>query len=202
MATTASALGASRSIHSVVLIGWPDFGIGAHRGPVALFLDALVGDGSLHHQHERIELALLRLVPGFEEGVAGLEREHRIMQMDLGQAGDRAEEHVFDARLGGGGDGHRVAVTAEAGGEPQDVDVRNRRGFLGDAPVGRHGSHRSSFGGWSQIASRWSGSDTTYDRVFIAAIGPAPARCYRGNPASGIGVSPMRIQAPCGAGRG
>ena len=59
----------------------------------------------------------------FEEVVAVLVGEHGVVQVHLGQAGDGAEDDVLDARLGGGGDGDRVAVAAQAGGDPEDVDL-------------------------------------------------------------------------------
>jgi hypothetical protein len=50
-----------------------------HGGPVALPLDALVGDRPLDHEDKRIELALLGLVKGPHELVAVLVRQHLIV---------------------------------------------------------------------------------------------------------------------------
>lgn len=50
--------------------------------------------------------------------------------MDLGEAGDRPQERVPDARLRRRSDRHRVAVAAEPGGDPDDVDVADRRRAL------------------------------------------------------------------------
>ena len=84
MATTASALGASRSIQSQVGIGCPVFYVGPERGPVSLFLDLLVGNRSLDDQDEGIEPPLLRLVPEPHELIANFIGKNRIMQMNLG----------------------------------------------------------------------------------------------------------------------
>jgi len=46
-ATTPSAFGARRSIHSVVLIGWPVAASVSHRGPVAVAAQMFVWDRSL-----------------------------------------------------------------------------------------------------------------------------------------------------------
>ena len=99
----------------------------AEPAPVALGLDRLVGDGPLDDQHERVELAAVGLVPPLDEVVgpglrAALEVDQRPVHRDLGQAGQRAEHDLLDAGLGGGGQGDRVSVTAEAAVHPEDVD--------------------------------------------------------------------------------
>ena len=48
-----------------------------------------------------------------------------MVQVDLGQAGQRAEQDVFDARLRRGRDRDGVAVAAQAGGDPQHVHLRH-----------------------------------------------------------------------------
>ena len=103
--------------------------IGAERGPVAFLLDLLVGNRALDDQHEGIELALLGLVPEFQEVVAVLVGEDRIVQMDLRQAGDCAQQNVFDAGLSGRGNGDRVSITAQAGRDPENVDLGDGDGF-------------------------------------------------------------------------
>ena len=138
-ATTASAFGASRSIHSHVVIGWPVRLVRAQGRPVALGLDLLVGDRALDDQDERIEASFLGLIPELHELVAVLVGEHRVVEVDLGQPGNRPHQHVLDAGLRGGGDRHRVAVTAQAGRDPQDVEFLDGRRFLGLASVGRRG---------------------------------------------------------------
>ena len=47
------------------------------------------------------------------------------MQVDLREAGDRAEQDVLDARLAGRRDRHRVAVAAHPLRDPEDVDLLN-----------------------------------------------------------------------------
>ena len=135
-ATTASALGASRSIHSLVVIGWPGVGIGSQRSPVAFVLDLLVRNRAFHHQHEGIELPFFRLIPVLHEVVAVFVGEHRIVQVHFGQAGDCAQQHIFDAGLGGRGDRDGISVAAESGGDPDDVNLRNGGAFCVTRPYG------------------------------------------------------------------
>src|SRR5205823_10849422 len=61
--------------------------------------------------------------------------QHAVVQVDLGQSGDGPQDNVLDARLGGGGDGDGVAVTAQAVRRPQDVDLLDGRLALGFAAV-------------------------------------------------------------------
>ena len=92
--------------------------IGAQGRPVAFFLDLLVGDRAFHDEHERIEPARLGLVPELHEVVAILVGEDGIVQVNLGQAGNCAEHHIFDAGLRGRGDGDGVAVATQTGRDP------------------------------------------------------------------------------------
>ena len=62
--------------------------------------------------------------------------QHAVVQVDLGQAGNGPHDDVFDARLGGGGDGDRIAVAAQAGRDPEDVDLLDGRFPLRLASVG------------------------------------------------------------------
>src|SRR5581483_7779252 len=66
------------------------FGIRADGGPVTFRFDVLVGNGAFDHEHERIELAFGGVEPGFHVVGAIVGGEHAIVQMDLGQSGDRA----------------------------------------------------------------------------------------------------------------
>ena len=70
------------------------------------------------------------------EIVADFVGQHGVVEMDLRQPGDGAEQHVLDAGLGGGGDGDGVAVASQAGGDPQDVDVGDGGRLLGHPAVG------------------------------------------------------------------
>ena len=106
----------------------------AEAAPVALGLDRLVRDGPLHHQHERVELAPVGLVPPLDEGVgallgAALEVDQRPVHRDLGQARQGAERDLLDAGLGGGGQRHRVPVAAEASVHPENMQDRILRGL-------------------------------------------------------------------------
>src|SRR3954447_7464439 len=97
----------------------------AERRPVALAVDVLVRDRALDDEHEgRVELAACGLPERREELLAAERgRQHLVVEVDLRDAGDRAEEHVLDAGLARGGDGHRVAVAAHPLRDPQDVDL-------------------------------------------------------------------------------
>ena len=55
--------------------------------------------------------------------------EHGIVQVHFGKAGDGAQHHIFDARLRGGGDRDRVAIAAQPGGDPEDVDFGTGEGL-------------------------------------------------------------------------
>ncbi len=52
--------------------------------------------------------------------------------MDLGQTRDRAQQNILDAWLFRRGDGNAVAIATEAGGDPENVNVRDG-GSFGDA---------------------------------------------------------------------
>ena len=101
----------------------------AEAAPVALGLDRLVRDRAFDHEHERVELAAVGLVPPLDEVVgaglgAALEVDQRPVHRDLGQSGQRAECDLLDARLRGGGEGDGVPVAAEPAVHPEDVDDR------------------------------------------------------------------------------
>src|ERR1700683_4425832 len=101
------------------------FGVGAERRPVALLFDLLVGNRALHYEDERLQLALFGLVPKLQEIVAIFIGEYRVVQMDARQSGDRAQQNVLDAWLRGGSNRNRIAVAAKAGGDPENVNVRD-----------------------------------------------------------------------------
>ena len=52
-------------------------------------------------------------------------REHLVVQVDLREPRDRAEQHVLDLRLAGGRDRDRVTVAAHPLRDPEDVDLLN-----------------------------------------------------------------------------
>ena len=114
-------------------------GVVPEAAPVALGLDLLVRDGALDDEHERLQLAALGLEEPLDEVVgaadgAVLEVDQRPVHGDLREPGQRPERDLLDAGLGGGGEGDRVAVAAQPGVDPQDVD---------DGILGRCG-HRSA----------------------------------------------------------
>ena len=87
----------------------------------------LVGDRPLDDEDERLELAAVGLEEPLEEVVraavgAALEVDQRPVDGDFRQPGQGAERDLLDAGLGGRGEGHGVAVAAEAGVDPEDVD--------------------------------------------------------------------------------
>ena len=54
-----------------------------------------------------------------------------MMQLDLGQTGNRSQNKIFDAGLRGGRDGDRVAVAAQSRRDPKNVHLRHgRRTYL------------------------------------------------------------------------
>ena len=102
-------------------------GVVAEPAPVALRLDRLVRDRALDDQHERLQLAALGLEEPLDEVVgaadrAVLEVDQRPVHRDLRQARQRAQRDLLDAGLGGRGEGDRVAVAAQPGVDPEDVD--------------------------------------------------------------------------------
>ena len=105
-ATIAVALGASRSSHSLVVIGWPVAGSLPNPHQYPSLVQLLVGDRPLDDQHERFQLAAVGLEEPFEEVVrtarrSALEVDQRPVHGDLGQTGQRAERDLLDAWLGG-----------------------------------------------------------------------------------------------------
>ena len=108
----------------------PGLGIGPKPRPVAFFLYLLVGNGAFDHQHERIQLSLLRHVPEFQEVVSVLVGQNGIVQVHLGQAGNCPQQNVFDTGLGCRGDRNRISVAAQPGGDPENVDFGDWRRFL------------------------------------------------------------------------
>ena len=117
-------------------------GIVPEAAPVALLLDGLVGDRPLDDQHERVELAPVRLEEPLQEVVgpadrAALEVDERPVDRDLREPRQGAEGDLLDARLGGCGQGDGVAVAAEPGVDPQDMDDGLVRRSFGD----RQGAH-------------------------------------------------------------
>jgi hypothetical protein len=95
--------------------------VGSYRRPVAFSLHLLVGNRSFDDEDEGVELSLRRVVVVPHEPIADLVGQDRVVEEHLGDAGEGAQHQVLDAGLRGGGDGDRVAVTAQPGGDPDDM---------------------------------------------------------------------------------
>jgi len=132
---TAVALGARRSIQFVGGDGLFGLRIGAEGRPVTFFLDLLVRNRAFHHQDEGFEPAFFREIPVLKEVVAVFIGEHGIVQVHLGQAGDGAQQDIFNAGLSCRGNRNGIAVTAEAGCDPDYVYLRDGRWMLRDSTV-------------------------------------------------------------------
>jgi hypothetical protein len=100
--------------------------VSAQAGPVALGLVPLVGDRPLDDEQEQLELPLRRAAQAGEELVAVLVGQDLIVQPEARHAGNRPEHQVFQARLRRGGHGDGVAVAAQTGRQPDDVDLLER----------------------------------------------------------------------------
>ena len=97
------------------------------RPVAALGVQLLIRDGPFHHQHERLQLAAVRLAEPLEEVVGALLRaafevDQRPVHGDLGKSGKRPEGYLLDAWLGCRRQGHGITVATEPGIDPQDVD--------------------------------------------------------------------------------
>ena len=109
----------------------------AEAAPVALLLDRFVGDRSLDDQHEGLpkpprsayEEPLDEIVGATDR--PAFEIDQRPVHRDLGLAGEGPDGNLFDAGLSGSSEGDRVAFTAEAGVDPENMDHRvGRRGGI------------------------------------------------------------------------
>ena len=58
--------------------------------------------------------------------VAIRQRKEGVVQVHLQNPGNLPEEDILNAGLGGCGPGDRVPVTAQAGSDPDDIDLGNR----------------------------------------------------------------------------
>ena len=94
----------------------------AEAAPIAFAFDRLVGDRALDDQDERVDLAGVGLPPPIDEGVANIRVDQRPVERDLGQPGQGTESDLLDARLRRRGQGHGVAIAAQPGIDPEDVD--------------------------------------------------------------------------------
>src|SRR5580700_4951238 len=63
---------------------------------------------------------------GLHEVVAIGQREEGIVQGYFWNPGNLPEKDVFKARLGGRSHRDRVAITTQAGGNPEDIELGNR----------------------------------------------------------------------------
>ena len=98
----------------------------AERGPVAVAVDVLVRDRALDHEHERARRARRRAAArngARNSSPPSVGDSTLLCRWTFGQPGDRAEQHVLDARLARGGDRDGVAVAAHPLRDPEDVDL-------------------------------------------------------------------------------
>src|SRR5207247_2049857 len=82
---------------------------------------------ALEDQHEPVELAVGCLLPPPDQLVAVVVVEQRPVQDDLGKAGEAALDDLLEARLHRRRERHGVAVAAQSGIHPDDVDDRGAR---------------------------------------------------------------------------
>src|ERR1700683_4890944 len=111
------------------------FEVGSQRRPIALALDPFVRDGTLHNQNKRIQLAFLCPVPILHEVVAIFIGQDGIVQMDFGKPRYGPQKNVLNARLGSGGDRDGITIAAQTGGDPKDMNFRDRGRSLSDVPI-------------------------------------------------------------------
>ena len=97
--------------------------IDAEACPVAVAAESLIADRPLDDEHERIQQAVLGVVPGLHEVATGLEGEHRVVQYNARAVRDHPAEQILQARRRGRRHRHRLAITAQPGRRPQDVNL-------------------------------------------------------------------------------
>ena len=96
-----------------VVTGWVAVGWVITGGSLLVLSTAIAwiwwqqrGKRALDDKDEWPQPVLLGEIPVLHEVVAVLVGEHRIVEVDLRQAGDGPQQHVLDARLRGRGDRH------------------------------------------------------------------------------------------------
>ena len=85
------------------------------------------------------------LIEPLEKRGAVLVGQHRMVQIDFRQPGDRTQDDVLDARLRRRCDGDRIAVTTEAGCDPQHVHLAHSRRMLRPLSVRNTGTRHEDF---------------------------------------------------------
>src|SRR5580704_1745187 len=106
--------------------GLAGIAISTERSPVTSLFIVFVGDRAFDDQDEVFDSSSRRVVEGLEKIIAvGLGKKW-IVERDFRNPGNLAEDDVFDAGLGGSSHGDGVAVTAQAGGDPQNVELGYR----------------------------------------------------------------------------
>ncbi len=95
--------------------------VDAHRRPVAIAADLLVGDRALEHEDERLEPAGGRVEPRAHELLPGLVGEQRVVDDHRRRAREAAPDQVLEARVARRRHRDRVAVAAEPARQPQHV---------------------------------------------------------------------------------
>ena len=147
-------------------------GIDAHPRPVPFAVDLLVGDRAFEHEDERVEVALRGVCERPQEVGAGLEREHRVVQHHRRHPGQSPAQEILEARAGRRRHRDRVAVAAQAAGDPKDAHRWRRLRAGCHAPV-----------------TRWSRSPSDLDSA-------VPVRCARSETRCAASRLPWRCQSP------
>src|SRR5439155_7814675 len=96
--------------------------VGAKSGPITFFFVGFIWNGSLYNEYEGIELALGGEFKTLHELVSRLQRQDRMMEVHLRNAGDSPEDDIFEAGLRCRRHRDRIPVTSEAGCNPKNID--------------------------------------------------------------------------------
>jgi hypothetical protein len=125
MATTASSLGSQAVDPIRGRDGLAGLHIGSQRGPVAFFLDLFVGNGAFHTSTKGSSLPSSARYQRLHEIVAVFIGQDWIVQVDFGEPG--MAPRMTSSMLGwvAAVIGYGIAVAAQTGGDPKDVNFGN-----------------------------------------------------------------------------
>lgn len=156
----------------------------ALRGPIAFQLVRSVRDRAFYHENEGVDFATGGAVKTVDELIAHLVGEDRIVDTQGRHARQRPGAQILDCGLRRGCQSDRLAIAAEAGRQPQDVDsVMQRAGGLRqiaqyaapqefDVLYSRLPRHSST-----HADGRGSCSGDSSGRDFLTLVIPAAAVC-------------------------
>jgi hypothetical protein len=96
--------------------------VGTERSPVAFRFVFLVWDRAFDDQDERIDSIGRGIVEKLDKILAIFVGQELVMKMDLRYAWDTARDEIFDARLRRGSHSDGIAVAAETGRYPENVN--------------------------------------------------------------------------------